>query len=89
MTQRVLATIVNIGYDICQQGICTPEDLEGGQLLPLATLLDPWASATKVAARTFWKSSSTSKRSTVTPLPTESWLRRRGALGLSLTHTEA
>jgi 3-hydroxybutyryl-CoA dehydrogenase len=35
VTQRVVATIVNIAADMCQQGICSPQDLETAVTLGL------------------------------------------------------
>ena len=37
VSQRVVATIVNIAADICQQGICSPADLETAVQLGLVT----------------------------------------------------
>jgi 3-hydroxybutyryl-CoA dehydrogenase len=62
VTQRVVAAIVNIAADICQQGICSPKDLE-----------------TAVTLQTVYGDPR------YRPSP---WLRRRGAIGLSLLHVE-
>ena len=43
VTQRVVATIVNIAADICQQGICSPKDLETAVTLGLGYPLGPLA----------------------------------------------
>ena len=43
VTQRVLATIVNIAADICQQRICTPADLETAVTLGLGYPRGPLA----------------------------------------------
>ncbi|MBP7441082.1 MAG: 3-hydroxyacyl-CoA dehydrogenase, partial [Acidovorax sp.] len=43
VTQRVLATIVNIAADICQQRICTPQDLETAVTLGLGYPQGPLA----------------------------------------------
>lgn len=89
VTQRVVAAIVNIAADICQQRICTPADLETAVTLglgyprgPLALgdLLGP-ASVLEVLFNLQTVYGDPRYR----PSP---WLRRRGALGLSLTHEE-
>jgi 3-hydroxybutyryl-CoA dehydrogenase len=43
VTQRVVATIVNIAADICQQRICSPKDLETAVTLGLGYPLGPLA----------------------------------------------
>jgi len=43
VTQRVVATIVNIASDICQQQICSPADLETAVTLGLGYPLGPLA----------------------------------------------
>src|SRR5207253_11125096 len=43
VTQRVVATIVNIASDICQQRICSPQDLETAVTLGLGYPLGPLA----------------------------------------------
>ncbi|MGE0447566.1 MAG: 3-hydroxyacyl-CoA dehydrogenase, partial [Vicinamibacterales bacterium] len=43
VTQRVVATIVNIAADICQQRICTPKDLETAVTLGLGYPAGPLA----------------------------------------------
>jgi 3-hydroxyacyl-CoA dehydrogenase len=47
VTQRVVATIVNIAADICQRRICTPRDLETAVTLGLGYPWGrwPWATA--------------------------------------------
>jgi 3-hydroxybutyryl-CoA dehydrogenase len=89
VTQRVVATIVNIASDICQQGICSPADLETAVTLGLGYPMGPLAMGDR------WGPSSILEvlfnMQTVygdqryRPSP---WLRRRGAIGLSLRHTE-
>ena len=90
VTQRVIAAIVNIAADICQQRICTPADLETAVTLglgyprgPLALgdLLGP-ASVLEVLFNLQTVYGDPRYR----PSP---WLRRRGAIGLSLTHEES
>ncbi|MDO9216756.1 MAG: 3-hydroxyacyl-CoA dehydrogenase, partial [Lacisediminimonas sp.] len=43
VTQRVIATIVNIASDICQQGICSPKDLDTAVTLGLGYPMGPLA----------------------------------------------
>jgi 3-hydroxybutyryl-CoA dehydrogenase len=58
VTQRVLAHIVNIASDICQQGICSPQDLETA-----VTRKGHWQWETYTDRPTCWKSYSTCKPS--------------------------
>jgi 3-hydroxybutyryl-CoA dehydrogenase len=89
VTQRVLATIVNIAADICQQSICTPRDLELAVTLGLGYPAGPLAlgdrcGPTNVLEVLF-------NLQTVYGDPRyrpSAWLRRRGAIGLSLLHEE-
>ena len=89
VTQRVVATIVNIASDICQQGICSPTDLETAVTrglgypsgpLALGNLLGP----TNVLEVLF-NMQTVYGDPRYRPSP---WLRRRGAIGLSLLHVE-
>lgn len=90
VTQRVVATIVNIAADICQQRICSPADLETAVTLGLGYPLGPLAMGNR------WGPSSILEvlfnMQTVYGDPRyrpSPWLRRRGAIGLSLLHEEA
>lgn len=89
VTQRVLSHIVNIAADMCQQGICSPQDLdtavklglgyphgplELGDLLGPGNVLEVLFNLQTVYGDPRYR-----------PSP---WLRRRGALGLSLTQEE-
>ena len=89
VTQRVVATIVNIAADICQQGICTPADLETAVTLGLGYPAGPLAMGDRVGAASvleiLFNLQTVYGDMRYRPSP---WLRRRGALGLSLLHTE-
>ena len=89
VTQRVAATIVNIASDICQQRICTPADLEKAVTLGLGYPRGPLAMGdlfgpTNVLEVLF-NLQTVYGDPRYRPSP---WLRRRGALGLSLLHEE-
>jgi len=90
VTQRVVATIVNIASDICQQGICTPQDLETAVTLGLGYPLGPLAMGDRIGPTNMleilFNLQTVYGDTRYRPSP---WLRRRGALGLSLTHVEA
>ncbi|MGA0572744.1 3-hydroxyacyl-CoA dehydrogenase [Variovorax sp. VNK109] len=90
VTQRVVATIVNIAADICQQRICTPADLETAVTLGLGYPLGPlamgnrWGPASILEVLFNMQTVYGDPRYRPSP-----WLRRRGAIGLSLLHEEA
>ena len=90
VTQRVVATIVNIASDICQQGICTPPDLETAVPLGLGYPMGPLAMGDRIGPTNLleilFNLQTVYGDPRYRPSP---WLRRRGALGLSLTHMEA
>lgn len=90
VTQRVVATIVNIAADMCQQGICTPKDLEVAVTLGLGYPMGPLAMGNKVGPTNvleiLFNMGTVYGDPRYRPSP---WLRRRGALGLSLMHEEA
>ncbi|GAA4420827.1 3-hydroxyacyl-CoA dehydrogenase [Acidovorax lacteus] len=89
VTQRVVAHIVNIASDICQQRICTPKDLETAVTLGLGYPLGPLAMGDRWGPATIlevlFNMQTVYGDTRYRPSP---WLRRRGALGLSLTHVE-
>ena len=89
VTQRVVATIVNIASDICQQRICTPRDLEAAVTLGLGYPLGPLAMGDRWGPtnilEVLFNMQTVYGDTRYRPSP---WLRRRGALGLSLTHEE-
>ncbi|MBL8390053.1 MAG: 3-hydroxyacyl-CoA dehydrogenase [Hydrogenophaga sp.] len=90
VTQRVVATIVNIAADMCQQGICSPKDLEIAVTLGLGYPMGPLAMGDKVGPTNvleiLFNMGTVYGDPRYRPSP---WLRRRGALGLSLMHEEA
>jgi 3-hydroxybutyryl-CoA dehydrogenase len=89
VTQRVVATIVNIAADICQQRICSPKDLETAVTLGLGYPLGPlamgdrWGPANILEVLFNLQTVYGDPRYRPSP-----WLRRRGAIGLSLMHEE-
>ena len=89
VTQRVVATIVNIAADMCQQGVCSPADLETAVTLGLGYPMGPlamgdrWGPANILEVLFNMQTVYGDPRYRPSP-----WLRRRGALGLSLMHTE-
>ncbi len=90
VTQRVVATIVNIASDICQQGICSPKDLETAVTLGLGYPLGPLAMGDRYGPtnilEVLFNMQTVYGDPRYRPSP---WLRRRGAIGLSLMHEES
>jgi len=90
VTQRVVATIVNIASDICQQQICSPRDLELAVTLGLGYPLGPLAMGDRYGPASvlevLFNLQTVYGDPRYRPSP---WLRRRGAIGLSLTHVES
>ncbi|HEX5286415.1 MAG TPA: 3-hydroxyacyl-CoA dehydrogenase [Polaromonas sp.] len=90
VTQRVVATIVNIASDICQQGICNPKDLETAVTLGLGYPLGPLAMGNRYGPtnilEVLFNMQTVYGDQRYRPSP---WLRRRGAIGLSLMHEES
>ncbi|SFC56557.1 3-hydroxyacyl-CoA dehydrogenase [Polaromonas sp. OV174] len=90
VTQRVVATIVNIASDICQQGICSPKDLETAVTLGLGYPMGPLAMGDRYGPtnvlEVLFNMQTVYGDQRYRPSP---WLRRRGAIGLSLTHQES
>ncbi len=90
VTQRVVATIVNIAADICQQRICSPQDLETAVTLGLGYPLGPlamgnrWGPANMLEVLFNLQTVYGDPRYRPSP-----WLRRRGAIGLSLLQEES
>jgi 3-hydroxybutyryl-CoA dehydrogenase len=89
ITQRVVANIVNIASDMCQQGVCTPQDLDIAVTLGLGYPLGPLALGNKLGPtnvlEVLFNLQTVYGDPRYRPSP---WLRRRGAIGLSLLHTE-
>ncbi len=89
VSQRVVAGIVNIGSDMCQQGICTPEDLETAVTLGLGYPRGPLALGNAFGPTNMleilFNMQTVYGDPRYRPSP---WLRRRGAIGLSLLHGE-
>lgn len=89
VSQRVVASIVNIGCDIAQQGIATPEDIDRAVTLGLGYPLGPLAMGDRLGAGTvlrildglfdFYRDPR------YRPSP---WLKRRALLGVSLLTRE-
>jgi 3-hydroxybutyryl-CoA dehydrogenase len=89
VTQRVVANIVNIAADMCQQRVCTPQDLETAVTLGLGYPLGPLAMGDRYGPtnilEVLFNMQTVYGDPRYRPSP---WLRRRGAIGLSLMHTE-
>ncbi|MGB4557284.1 MAG: 3-hydroxyacyl-CoA dehydrogenase family protein, partial [Burkholderiaceae bacterium] len=89
VSQRVVASIVNIASDICQQGICSPSDLESAVTLGLGYPLGPLAMGNRYGPNNvlevLFNMQTVYGDPRYRPSP---WLRRRGAMGLSLLHQE-
>ncbi len=89
VTQPVLATIVNIAADLCQQRICTPQDLETAVTLGLGYPQGPlalgecWGAERVLQVLDNLQTVYGDPRYRPSP-----WLRRRALLGLSLMHAE-
>ncbi len=90
VTQRVVATIVNIASDMCQQRVCSPQDLETAVTLGLGYPLGPLAMGDRYGPanvlEVLFNMQTVYGDPRYRPSP---WLRRRGAIGLSLMHEEA
>lgn len=89
VTQRVVATIINIASDICQQSICTPSDLETAVTLGLGYPMGPLAMGNLLGPtnvlEVLFNMQTVYGDPRYRPSP---WLRRRGAIGLSLLQEE-
>ncbi|MFV0679805.1 3-hydroxyacyl-CoA dehydrogenase [Ottowia sp.] len=89
VTQRMVAHIVNIAADICQQRICSPQDLETAVTLGLGYPVGPLALGNQLGPanvlEVLFNMQTVYGDPRYRPSP---WLRRRGAIGLSLLHEE-
>jgi 3-hydroxybutyryl-CoA dehydrogenase len=89
VSQRVAAHIINIACDMCQQGICSPADLDTAVTLGLGYPLGPLALGDALGPanvlEVLFNMQTVYGDPRYRPSP---WLRRRAALGLSLAHTE-
>ena len=90
VTQRVVACIINIAADMCQQQICSPADLETAVTLGLGYPHGPLALGDLLGPtnvlEVLFNMQTVYGDPRYRPSP---WLRRRGAIGLSLKHVEA
>jgi 3-hydroxybutyryl-CoA dehydrogenase len=89
VTQRVVAHIVNIASDMCQQGVCSPQDLETAVTLGLGYPQGPLALGNLCGPtnilEVLFNMQTVYGDTRYRPSP---WLRRRGAIGLSLLQEE-
>lgn len=89
VTQRVVGTIVNIATDMCQQRVCSPKDLDTAVTLGLGYPLGPLALGDRLGPsnvlEVLFNLQTVYGDPRYRPSP---WLRRRGAIGLSLLHEE-
>jgi 3-hydroxybutyryl-CoA dehydrogenase len=90
VAQRVVATIVNIGCDIAQQGIAAPADIDRAVTLGLGYPHGPLAWGDKLGAATVLAVLNNMLALGGDPRYRASpWLRRRAALGVSLLTPDA
>jgi 3-hydroxybutyryl-CoA dehydrogenase len=89
VTQRIVAHIINIAADMCQQSICSPADLETAVTLGLGYPQGPLAMGNLYGPtnilEVLFNLQTVYGDTRYRPSP---WLRRRGAIGLSLLHEE-
>ncbi len=89
VTQRVVANIVNIAADMCQQRVCSPSDLDVAVTLGLGYPVGPLALGNNLGPtnvlEVLFNLQTVYGDPRYRPSP---WLRRRGAIGLSLLQTE-
>jgi 3-hydroxybutyryl-CoA dehydrogenase len=89
ITQRVIATIINIACDIAQQGIAKPEDIDKGASLGLGYPEGPLEMGNRIGAEKILTilESMLACYGDMRYRPSP-WLKRRAQLGLSLLHVE-
>ena len=81
--------IINIGADIAQQRLATPADIDTAARLGLNYPVGPLAWGDKLGAKRILRILDGLFEATRDPRYRASpWLRRRGAIGLSLLHEE-
>jgi 3-hydroxybutyryl-CoA dehydrogenase len=89
VAQRIIAQIVNIGCDIVQQRVCTPEDLDRAVMLGLGYPKGPLALGDAMGARNILAILDNMQHfygdMRYRPSP---WLKRRALLGLPLTTSD-
>ena len=89
VSQRIAATVINIASDMCQQGVCSPVDLETAVTLGLGYPMGPLAMGNLYGPtnvlEVLFNMQTVYGDPRYRPSP---WLRRRGAIGLSLLHEE-
>ena len=89
VTQRVVAHSINIACDWCQQGLCTPKDLDQADPFALGLPMSPLKLGDLLGPteilEVLFNTQTVYGDPRYRPSP---WLRRRGALGLSLQHVE-
>jgi 3-hydroxybutyryl-CoA dehydrogenase len=89
VAQRVVATIVNIGCDIAQQGIASPEDIDNAVQLGLGYPKGPLAFGDALGPARILKILESLSDATRDPRYRPSpWLTRRARLGVSLRAAE-
>jgi 3-hydroxybutyryl-CoA dehydrogenase len=90
VTQRVMATIINIACDMCQQGITSPQELDRAVMLGLGYPQGPLAWGDAIGAKRIVQVLSSIHDITQDPRYRVSpWLARRAKLGLALTSVDA
>ncbi|CUW40467.1 3-hydroxyacyl-CoA dehydrogenase [Magnetospirillum sp. XM-1] len=90
VAQRVVATIVNIGCDIAQQRIASPEDIDKAVTLGLGYPAGPLSWGDRIGADKVVAILDTMLAITGDPRYRASlWLKRRAALGVSLLTSES
>jgi 3-hydroxybutyryl-CoA dehydrogenase len=89
VAQRVVATIVNIGCDIAQQGIASPEDIDNAVQLGLGYPKGPLALGDALGSQRILAILDAMSAYTRDPRYRPSpWLIRRARLGISLHAVE-
>jgi 3-hydroxybutyryl-CoA dehydrogenase len=86
----VIAHIINIACDMCQQGLCSPQTWDEANTQDLGIPMNPLSMGDKYGPteilEVLFNVQTVYGDTRYRPSP---WLRRRGALGLSLKHIES